>query len=112
MNRTTRSAILFTSALMLAGTAVVSLAAEGKFDQTHPRRAEVNHRLNNQDQRIHNEVKEGDMSKGKAERMHKEDRHIRHEERAMASRDGGHISKREQDKLNRQENKVSRQIGK
>jgi hypothetical protein len=112
MNRTTRSAILFTSALMLAGTAAVSFADEGKFDQTHPRRAEVNQRLNNQDQRIHNEVKEGDMSKGKAERMHKEDRHIRHEERAMASRDGGHISKREQDKLNRQENKVSRQIGK
>lgn len=112
MKRTTRSAILFTSVLMLAGTAAGSFANEGKFDQTHPRRAEVNHRLNNQDKRIHNEVKEGDMSKGKAARMHKKDRHIRHEERAMASRDGGHISKQDQAKLNRQENSVSQQIGK
>ncbi len=112
MKLATCSAILFTSALMLAGTSGVSLAAEGQFDQTHPRRAEVNHRLDNQDKRIHNEVKEGDMSKGKAARLHQEDRHIRHEERNMASRDGGHISKRDQQKLNRQENKVSRQIGK
>ena len=112
MTRTTRSAILLTSALMLAGTAAGSFAAEGEFDKTHPRRAEVNQRLNNQDKRIHNEVKEGDMSKAKAARLHKKDRHIRKEERAMASRDGGHISKRDQEKLNRQENGVSQQIGK
>lgn len=112
MNRTTRSSMLFAAALMLAGTAGGSFAEEGKFDQTHPRRAEVNHRLDNQDRRIHNEAREGDMSKGKAARMHKEDRHIRHEERAMASKDGGHISKQDQAKLNRQENRVSQQIGK
>lgn len=112
MNHTTRSSMLFTAALMLAGSAAGSFADEGKFDQTHPRRAEVNQRLDNQDKRIHNEVKEGDMSKAKAERLHREDRHIRHEERAMASKDGGHISKREQHKLNRQENTVSQQIGK
>jgi hypothetical protein len=40
--------------------------AQSKFAATHPRRAEVNARLRNQDKRIHQEVKEGDMSKAKA----------------------------------------------
>jgi len=35
--------------------------AQNKFNATHPRRAEVNHRLNRQDSRIHQEVKEGDV---------------------------------------------------
>ena len=53
-----------------------------------------------------------EMSKGKAARLRKEDRKIRQEERRMASRHGGHITKLEQKRLNRQENKVSAQIGK
>ena len=112
MHCTTRNTILFTVAMMLGSTAAGSFAAEGQFDKTHPRRAEVNQRLNNQDRRIHNEAKEGEMSKGKAARLHRKDRHIRNEERAMASQSGGHITKQEQKKLNRQENAVSNQIGK
>ena len=111
MNCTTRSTILFTAALMLGSMAASSFAAEDKFDKTHPRRAEVNHRLDNQDKRIHHEVKEGEMTKAKAARLHKEDHHIRKEERVMASQNGGHITKQEQKKLNRQENAVSKKIG-
>jgi len=44
--------------------------------------------------------------------LHKEDRQIRQEERSMASRNGGHITKQEQRTLNQQENGVSKQIGK
>ncbi len=72
----------------------------------------MNHRLKNQDKRIHKEVKEGEMSKDDAAKLHKEDRHIRKEERMMASQNGGHITKQEQKKLNRQENAVSKEIGK
>jgi hypothetical protein len=111
MNCTTRNTILFTAALMLASTAASTFAAEGEFNKTHPRRAEVNHRLDNQDKRINQEVKEGEMSKAKATKLHKEDRHIRKEERAMASKHGGHITKQEQKKLNRQEDAVSKKIG-
>ena len=85
--------------------------AEGDFAKDHPRRAEVNHRLNNQNARIHNEVREGDMSPGKAERLHREDHRIRQEERHMAAEHGGAITPQEQATLNRQENRVSRQIG-
>ncbi|MBI5436510.1 MAG: hypothetical protein HY937_05345 [Nitrosomonadales bacterium] len=89
-----------------------AMADESKFNKTHPRRHEVNHRLNNQNKRIHREVKEGEMSKGEAAKLHKEDRQIRQEERNMASQNGGHITKQEQRTLNSQENAVSKKIGK
>jgi hypothetical protein len=72
----------------------------------------VNQRLNNQDKRINKEVKEGEITKAQAAKLHKEDRQIRKEERLMASQNGGHITVQEQKTLNRQESAVSRQIGK
>jgi hypothetical protein len=91
----------------LAGNAF----AETNWQKNHPRRTEVNKRLANQNRRIHNDVKDGDMSKAKAAQLHHEDHQIRHEERDMASQDGGHITKPEQRVLNQQENGVSKQIG-
>jgi hypothetical protein len=112
MNRTTRSTILVTAVLLLGNMAVSTFAAEGQFDKDHPRRAEVNKRLKNQDKRINKEVKEGEITKGKAAKLHKEDHQIRKEEHIMASQNGGHITKQEQKTLNQQENAVSKQIGK
>ncbi|HUW00643.1 MAG TPA: hypothetical protein VMV88_10850 [Gallionella sp.] len=111
MNRTTRTTILFSAALLFGGMAASSYAAEGQFDKTHPRREQVNKRIHNQDRRIHREVREGDMSKAKAARLHRKDHHIRKEERAMAAKHRGHITKAEKRKLNRQENNVSKKIG-
>jgi len=96
---------------MLAAVSAQSFAAT-EFQKEHPRRAEVNHRLENQDKRIHQEVKEGKMSKAEAKKLHKEDHQIRKEEKSMASQNGGHITKLEQKTLNQQENSVSKQIGK
>jgi hypothetical protein len=90
---------------------MTSSASAGKWAENHPRRAEVNGRLNNQNKRINNEVKEGEITKGQANALHHEDHQIRQEERDMASQNGGHITKAEQGVLNQQENKVSRQIG-
>jgi hypothetical protein len=112
MNHITRSTILVTAALLLGSMVASTFAAEGQFDKDHPRRAEVNKRLKNQHTRINKEVKEGEMTKGKAAKLHKEDRQIRKEEKAMASQNGGHITKQEQKTLNQQENAVSKQIGK
>ena len=86
--------------------------AETKWEKEHPRRDQVNDRLENQNKRIHNEVKEGEMSKAEAAKLHKEDHQIRQEERDMAAQNGGHITKQEQKVLNQQENAVSKQIGK
>src|SRR5512147_1773876 len=99
--------ILISTALLSVSAA--GFAADGKnWNKSHPRRHEVNSRLNNQDRRINKEVKEGDITKQQGAKLHKEDRQIRHEERAMASQNGGHITKQEQKTLNQQENKVSR----
>lgn len=97
--------------IAILGITSTSFAQENKFDRTHPRRAEVNARLKNQDRRIHQEVKEGHMSRRQASRLHRADRRIRREERRMAARNHGHITARQKARLNRQENRVSRKIG-
>lgn len=98
-------------AASFAGLTGNALAATA-WQKAHPRRAEVNARLANQNRRINNEVREGEMSRAQAAKLHHEDRQIRREERMMASQNGGHITKAEQRVLNQQENQVSRQIGK
>jgi len=104
------TATISVTALAAALTALMaSTATAGKWAQNHPRRAEVNARLNNQNRRINNELKEGEITKGQANALHHEDHQIRQEERDMASQN--HITKGEQNVLNQQENKVSRQIG-
>ena len=105
--------------VLTAVAATVSLAclaapamADTPWQAHHPRREEVNNRLANQNARIHQEVKEGEMSHGKAARLHAADHRIRLQERRMAARNGGHITRREQARLNRRENHVSHRIGK
>ena len=83
----------------------------GHWAKDHPRRAEVNSRLENQNRRIDKERKEGEITKGQAQELHHQDHQIREEERDMASQNGGHITKQEQKTLNQQENAVNRQIG-
>jgi hypothetical protein len=100
------------ASLALAGFATSAFAQETQWQKDHPRRTEVNSRLNNQNNRIHNEVKDGQITKGQAKQLHSEDHAIRQEERTMASTNGGHITKSEQRSLNQQENQVSKQIGK
>jgi hypothetical protein len=96
----------------LTGFCSAALADETQWQKDHPRRTEVNARLANQDARIHNEVKSGQISKSQAQQLHAEDHGIRQEERTMASTNGGHITKTEKQALNQQENQVSKQIGK
>jgi hypothetical protein len=94
---------------MLAGATAAS--AGTAWQNSHPRRAQVNARLANQNHRINTERREGEISKAQAQDLHAEDRGIRGEERLDASKDGGHITRAQQRRLNRQENAVSQQIG-
>ena len=106
-----KSKLLF-SAILVAflGIANVSMAQDGNFAKNHPRRTEVNQRLNNQDRRINRDVRNGEINRRQANRLHQRDHQIRREERRTANRHDGHITKREQNRLNRQENHVSRRI--
>lgn len=97
--------------LSLAAIAPSSASAETQWQRHHPRRTEVNARLAHQDRRIDRERREGEITRGQARALHKDDRQIRHEERDMASQDNGHITKSEKRVLNQQENAVSKDIG-
>ncbi len=85
-------------------------SADTTFQKNHPRREEVNTRLSNQSKRIHQDVKNGTLTKRQAASLHKHDRQIRQEERDMASQNGGHITQSEQKTLNQQENALSKRI--
>ena len=121
-----RTIVIKTSSLILSGLLAVftvsgfaqtaaapAVAASGvQWKKDHPRRAEVNARLANQKKRINEKVADGSMNQAKAAKLHKEDKQIRQEEKDMAAQNGGHITKQEQEVLNKQENQISKQIGK
>jgi hypothetical protein len=100
------TAILATAFL---GITSVSFAQPG-WKARHPRRAEVNHRLNHQDKRVDDKVADGKMSKAEANNIDRKDQQVRKEEKLMASQDHGHITRQEKKTLNQQENKISTQI--
>ena len=113
MFKSIRTAVITAGAVLaLGGLVSNALADDTQWQKNHPRREQVNNRLANQNKRIKQEVKEGEISKGQAAKLHREDRAIRREERTMASTNHGHITKAEQKSLNQQENQVSKQIGK
>ena len=106
-----KSKLLFSALFVVfLGISNISMAQDGHFQKNHPRRAELNHRLNNQDRRIHNKYKHGDISRRQAYHLIRRDHQIRKEERRMAYRNGGHLSRHQQHRLNRQENHMSRRI--
>jgi hypothetical protein len=112
MLKSLRNALTVAAVTMSLVGLTTTAVADTQWQKSHPRREQVNNRLANQNKRIHQEVKEGDLTKGQAAKLHKDDRQIRKEERLMASHNGGHVTKSEQKVLNQQENAVSKQIGK
>jgi len=101
--------------IALGMTGVVAAAGAASADTPwqahHPRREEVNQRLDRQYHRITEERREGELTRAQVRDIRGEDRGIRDQERFDASHDGGHITRAEQRRLNREENGVSRQIG-
>jgi hypothetical protein len=110
MSFSLKQSLILASALAVLTAVAGTASADTTWQKNHPRREQVNHRLNNQDKRIHNDVKNGTLTKGQAGALHKDDHQVRQEERDMASQNGGHITKSEQNVLNQQENGISKQI--
>jgi hypothetical protein len=101
-------ALVSVSLLGLAGFA--GTASANTWQDNHPRRVEVNHRLNRQTDRIAHAVTAGQISPLRAVRLLRKEHQLRREERVMASLDHGHITRAEQRALNQQENRLSRRI--
>jgi hypothetical protein len=100
------------TAIVFAATTLFSSAAfaDTRWERNHPRRDQVNDRLENQHDRIAAGVASGQLTKREATRLRSEDRAIRAKERAMAARNGGHITPQQQERLNRRQDRVSQQI--
>jgi hypothetical protein len=83
--------LAFVVSFATVGGMVTTAFAETQWERDHPRRDQVNDRLTNQNRRINNEVKDGQITKQQANQLHQEDHAIRREERAMsrASRSEG-----------------------
>jgi hypothetical protein len=99
-------------AVMGAGLAILGAASAsaGTWQDNHPRRVEVNHRLAHQDMQINRDLRDGRIDGRQAANLHREDRMIRMRERRDASLHGGHLTRVEQARLNHRENRVSGRI--
>ena len=105
-----RNLLIAAVGLAIAGAAATGASAMTPWQAHHPRRVEVNHRLNHLNRQIRVERREGELTALQARRLHERARMIRAQERFYAGRDGGHITRREQIRLNREENGLHRHI--
>ena len=80
------------AALLNAGFLAGAALGGEKWKAEHPRRAEVNHRLHNQNARINEGLKTGKLTSQQAQGLHQQDHQIRQEERADAAQNGGHMT--------------------
>jgi hypothetical protein len=110
MNWKKTAFMIAVGATLSVGT-VAGASADTLWQRHHPRREEVNNRLNKLNHRIYVERREGEITAAHASYLHREDRAIRHQERFDAHFNHGHLTKAEQRALNQEENGVSRQIG-
>jgi hypothetical protein len=104
--------------LGLAGSARVDAKGRGnptgapgsKFATEHPRRNEVNHRVDNQRARINEGERSGKLTPEQAQQLRANDRAIKEQEHADVRANGGHLTGAEQKQLNQEENANSELI--
>jgi hypothetical protein len=101
-----RNLIIAAAGLALTAGVGVSASAATPLQLQHPRRVEVNHRLEHLNRKIRFERREGMISPLKAHRMHARLHRTREQERQMAARDGGRLTRHDRVRLNREENGV------
>ena len=96
-------------ALLTSGVAAMAQDA-APVDPGHPRVNEVDQRLNDQQNRVDNGVKDGQIGAKQEMRDDKTDARVSQEMSKDEAKNGGHITKAEQRKMNRQLNKNSGRI--
>ena len=107
LTKSFRLGLALAVALGTVGTAL----ADSSWEQSHQRRDEVNDRLAHQNARINQERHEHEITGRQGQTLHRDDARTRDEERVAASRNHGHLTPQEQDRLNHRENAESREIG-
>jgi hypothetical protein len=108
--------ILAVGGLMLAGSAsaqtstTTSGAGPGVVDPGHPRVNQVNRREANQQKRIGNGIKNGQLTSQQATNLEKRETSVQNREKRDMAAHNGHLTKPEQKGINRQQNRISKSI--
>jgi len=104
------SSIFRFSLLSLAAAAAIASGAAMAQDPGHPRVNEVNQRLENQQDRINKGVADGQINGKQAARDERHDANIARRESIDEAKHGGHLTKAEDRRLNKSENRNSHRI--
>jgi hypothetical protein len=107
--------VLAVGGLMVAGSASAqtqntSGAGAGQYDPGHPRVNQVNSRETNQQNRIANGVKNGQLKPGQTARLERGEQRLQNNEKKDMAADNGHLTKQDQRQLNREANHMSKRI--
>jgi hypothetical protein len=107
---TVRTLTLGFVSLLAVGTIATAASAETPWQAHHPRQEQVLNRDAHERARIHEERREGDLTRRQANHLLAADRRIARQDHLLARANGGHITRREQRFLNHEESKVGRRI--
>jgi hypothetical protein len=107
--------ILAVGGLMLTGSAIAqttttSGAGPGVVDPGHPRFNQLNGRETNQQNRIANGVKSGSLSPKQTSNLENREASVQNREKKDMAAHNGHLTKAEQNGINRQQNRISKSI--
>jgi CRISPR/Cas system-associated endoribonuclease Cas2 len=119
-NKITQSfLVLAVGGLMAVGSAAAqaqnsntSGAGAGQKDPGHPRVNQVNQRETNQQKRIGNGVKNGQLKPAQTARLERGEQRLQNNEKKDMAKDNGHLTKQDQRQLNREANHMSKRIAK
>jgi hypothetical protein len=108
--------VLAVGGLIFAGSAVAqtatttSGAGPGVVDPGHPRVNEVNGRSENQQDRIARGINNGSLSPKETANLETREASVQKQEQADMAKHNGHLTKTEQNQLNRRQNRISHSI--
>ena len=109
--------VLAVGGLMTIGSAAAqtqnsntSGAGAGQVDPGHPRVNQVNRRETNQQNRIANGIKNGQLKPGQAARLERGEQRLQNNEKKDMAKDNGHLTKQDQKQLNKEANHMSKRI--
>jgi hypothetical protein len=99
---------VFIASLVLAPAAILAQATATPATPAHS--ATINQRKENQQDRIAQGVKSGQLTAGETSHVEKQESAINKEEHNMKAQDNGHLTKQDRRTLRHQQNQESRRI--
>ena len=95
---------LLTAALILSPVAIHAQTATPTSSPT------INQRKTDQQERIGNGVKSGQLTAGETSHLERQESGINKEERGMRAQDNGHLTRQDRKTINKQQNQESKRI--